>query len=230
MRRGRFLIAGVAVLAAVTSAAWSLPSKDGAGDKALLKAGALRAKDVPARWKSAAVSGGFSNALRGVGGCEAQSAALDLPQRRAASRAFYDPRTRGTGGITTQASNLVRVFKDTAAASQFVTAYKADNAGACLQQVNDNDLKRRNPNADISVTNVVPLPGIAETGDDTAAYELVISYTGQQQPVTGYIDLIWVQIGRVVIGSKVGSEQSQFVSEQPSIVSGPAERVDKLET
>ena len=229
MLRGR-LVGVMAVLAVLTCAAWSAPSKNSGSDEALLKAGALRAKDVPARWKSAAVSGGFSNNLAGVSGCETQSAALDLPQRRAASRAFYDPATRGTGGFTTQASNVVRVFKDTAAAGQFIAAYKADAAGPCLQQANDNDLKRRNPSADISITSFAPLADIAGPGGDTAGYELVISYARQQQQaVPGYMDLIWVQVGRVVIGSKVISEQTQFLSQQPWIVISPAERVAKIQ-
>ena len=229
MLRARFAIGVVAVLVVVSNAAWSVPSTGGGSDKALLKAGALRAKDVPASWKSASVSGGFSNALQGVSGCEEQSAALDLRQRRAASRAFYDPTTRGTAGFTTQASNVARVFKDTAAAGQFMSAYKADSAGACLQQVNESDLKRRNPSADISITSVAPVTGLPPTGDDNVGYELVITLTSEQPPRTGYMDLVWVQVGRVVVGSKVVSEQSQFVSQQPDIVGNPVERVDKAE-
>ncbi len=86
-----------------------------------------------------------------------------------------------TGGFTTQASNVARVFKDAAAAGQFIAAYKADTAGPCLQQANESDLKRRNPGADISITGVAPLEGVVGTGGDTAAYELVIPYARQQQ-------------------------------------------------
>jgi hypothetical protein len=229
MLRARFAIGMVAVLVALASAAWSMPSSGGGSDKALLKAGVLRAKDVPTRWKSASVRGDSTNALKGVSGCEEQSAALDLPQRRAFSRAFYDPTTRGKAGFTTQASNVVRVFKDTADADRFVSAYKATGAGACLQQVNENDLKRRNPSFDVRVTSVAPLTGLADAGDGNVGYELVVTLTGEQQPVTGYMDLIWVRVGRVVLGLKVVSQQNQPVFQLTDIVIDPVRRVDKAE-
>ena len=218
----------VVALTALATVAWSRPAAGGGGDKALLKAGTLRATDVATSWKSAPVRGGFTNTLQGVSGCEEQSAALDLRQRRAASRAFYDPATRGTGGFPTQASNVVRVFADSASADQFLAAYKADGAGACLQQGNLNDLERRNPSADVSIPSVEPLT-VPPAGDDSTGYELTVALTTADQPLTGYIDATWVQVGRVVVGSKVVSEQSQLLSQQPDIVTKPPGRVARIE-
>jgi hypothetical protein len=218
-----------AALAVLATAAWSAPPAKGTSDKTLFTAGKLRTVDVPASWKSAAVSGGFTNNLQGISGCEQQSAAADLRQRRAASRAFYDPVTRGTGGFPTQASNIVRVFSDNAAAGQFVAAFNADSARACLQQSNQNDLERRNPSADVTVGTAAPLTGLAPGGDDSAGHELAVTVTADQQTLTGYVDLTYVQVGRVVIGTKVASEQSQLLAQQPKIVTNPADRVGKVE-
>lgn len=225
----RRLATGIVAGLALVTVAWSAPSGSGGSDKALLEAGKLRARDVPTSWKSAPVSGGFTNTLQGISGCEEQSAAVDLRQRRAASRAFYDPSTRKAGTFPTQASNVVRVFKDTATAGQFLTAYKSGGAGACLQQGNLNDLQRRNPSADVSVPSVAPLTDIAPAGDDSAGYELTVMLTADQQSLAGSIDLVWVQVGRVVVGSKVAGEQSQPLSQQPRIVTNPAGRVAKIE-
>ena len=218
----------MASLVALVTVAWSFQTGSGGSAKALQKAGALRAKDVPASWKSSPVSGGFTNTLQGVSGCEEQSPALDLPQRRAASRAFYDPKTRGGGQFPTQASNVVRVFTDADAAGQFMAAYKAESAGPCLQQSNQNDLERRNPSADVSVANVGPLSGVESGGDDSVGYEFSVMVTADQQQLAGSMDVTFVQVGRVVVGSKVVGEQSQLVSQHPDIVNNPVGRVEKI--
>ena len=227
--RTRPVVGIVTALAVLATAAWSAPSGGGGSDKALVTAGKLRASDVPASWKSAPVRGGFTNTLQGISGCEEQSAAADLRQHRAASRAFYDPATRGTGGFPTQASNIVRVFADSTNAGQFLAAFKAAGAGECLRQCNQNDLERRNPSTAVSVAGAEPLTGVTPGGDDTAGYELAVTVTADQQTFTGYIDLMYVQVGRVVIGSKAGSEQSQLLAQQPKIVTNPPSRVGKVE-
>jgi hypothetical protein len=53
--------------------------------------------------------------------------------------------------------------------------------------------------------------------------------TADQQPLSGYVDLTFVQVGRVVIGSKVVGEQSQLLAQQSKIVTNPACRVEKVE-
>jgi hypothetical protein len=227
--RGLFVTGMVTAVVALSSAAWSMPSTSGGSDEALLKTGILRAKDVPARWKSASVSGEFTNALKGVTGCEEQSAALDLRQRRAASRAFYDPTTRGTGGFLTQATNLVRVFKDTGDADRFLSAYKAPSAGPCLEQVNESALKRRNPSKDISITSVTPVTVVGASGDDSVGYELVVTAADEQQSATDYMDLIWVRVGRVVVGFKLGTQQNELLPQLTNSVVHPVERVGKVE-
>ena len=110
-----------------------------------------------------------------------------------------------------------------------MAAYHAESAGACLQQSNQNDLERRNPSADVNVANPAPLSGVAVGGDDSVGYELSVMVTAEQQQLAGSMDLTFVQVGRVVIGSKVVGEQSQLVSRHPDIVTGPVRRVEKIE-
>ena len=165
----------------------------------------------------------FTNALKGVTGCEEQSAALDLRQRRAASRAFYDPTTRRTGGFLTQATNLVRVFKDARDADQLLSAYKAPSAGPCLQQVNESALKSRNPSKDISITSVTPVTAVAAAGDDSVGYELVVTAADEQQSATDYMDLIWVRVGRVVVGFKLGTQQNELLPQLTNSVVHPVD-------
>src|SRR6266513_439721 len=224
----RFVISAVVVLAALCGAAWNIPAKAGGSDKALLKAGVLDARDVPTRWKSRSVSMGSGNALQGVGGCEEQSAALDLNQRRAASPGFYDPVTP-TGAITSQASNLARVFKDTALADQFLSAYKAASAAGCLHQTNENQFKRGNPSADITLTDFTPVTGLGTLGDDSVGYGAVLTaFTSEQGTMTGPLDLIYVRVGRAVLGFKL-SMQGKDASQLADIVSHPVERVEKAQ-
>jgi hypothetical protein len=226
--RQRFVISAVVVLA-LCSAAWNIPAKGGGSDKALLKAGVLVARDVPTRWKSRSVSIRFANMLRGVSGCEEQGAALDLDQRRAPSRSFYDPETPA-GAIGSGASNVARVFKNTALADQFLSAYKAPSAAACLHQTNEDDLKRRNSSADIAtLTDFTPVTGLGTLGDDNVGYQAVITIsTSQQGTVNGPLNLIYVRVGRTVLGFKLGL-QSQDVTQLKDIVSHPVERVEKAQ-
>jgi hypothetical protein len=229
MIRQRFVISMVVALTALCGAAWSVPAKGGGSDEALLKAGVLAARDLPTRWKSRSVSIRFANMLRGVSGCEEQSAALDLDQRRAPSRSFYDPVTPA-GALSSGASNVARVFKNTELADQFLSAYKAPSAAACLHQTNENDLKQRNPSADIAtLTDFTPVTGLGTIGDDNVGYEAVITVaTSQQGTITGPLDLIYARVGRTVLGFKLGL-QSQDISQLKDIVSHPVERVEKAQ-
>ena len=228
MRPRTVLIATVVVFAAIGSAAGSASAKNAPSDKALLKAGVLVARDLPRGWKSRPVSLGTTNTLKGVTGCEEQSPALDLEQRRAPSRGFYDPVTP-QGGIDSQASNVARVFKNAALADQFLSAYKAASAAPCLQQTNESEFKRRNPNADVALTNFAPLSGFATIGDDSVGYGGVITAsTTQQGAISGPLDLIYVRVGRAVLGFKLilqGEDPSQLTD----IISHPVERVAKAQ-
>ena len=225
---GRRLASGtLVVLATLCSAAWNLPAQGGGSDKALLKAGVLVARDLPTRWKSRQVTIGATNALKGVSGCEEQSSALDLDQRRAPSRGFYDPVNQG--GITSQASNVARVFKNTALADQFLTAYKAASAAACLHQTNENEFKRRNPSADVTLTDFTPVTELGTVGDDNVGYEALITASASEQgTITGPLDLVYVRVGRTVLGFKLGV-QNQDISQLADIIGRPVKRVENAQ-
>ncbi|HEY4400434.1 MAG TPA: hypothetical protein VGO38_00260 [Acidimicrobiia bacterium] len=221
-------VLAVGFLTAISNAAWSAPTERGGSDKALLKAGVLVSRDLPKGWASRSVSLGSTNALQGVAGCEEQSAALALDQRRAPSRSFYDPATP-EGAFTSQASNLVRVFKNSALADQFLSAYKAGTAAACLHQTNEDEFKRRNPSATIAVTDFTPVSGLDTIGDDTVGYAATITAsTSEQSMMTGPLDLIYVRVGRAVLGFKFGV-QSQGVPQLADIIRHPVQRVEKAQ-
>jgi hypothetical protein len=226
MIRHRFVTSAVVVFAVLCAGAWTVPTKTAASDKALLKAGVLRVRDLPGRWRSRSVTLGSGNALQGVGGCEEQSAALDLEQRRAPSPAFYEPETP-PGAITSQASNVARVFKNEALADQFLSAYKADSAAACLHQTNESRLKQRNASADITLTEFTPIAGLGGIGDDSVGYAAVLNVsTSDQGATTGPLDLVYVRVGRAVLGFQLGV-QGQDVSQVADIISHPVKRVQK---
>ena len=81
----------------------------------------------------------------------------------------------------------------------------------------------------MSVANVGPLSGVVSGGGDSVGYEFSVMVTAEQQQLAGSMDVTFVQVGRVVIGSKLVGEQSQLASQHPDIVTNPVGRVEKIE-
>ena len=73
------------------------------------------------------------------------------------------------------------------------------------------------------------LPDIAGIGDDSIGYGGVISAsTTQQESVSGPLDLIYVRVGRAVLGFKLGIDGAN-PSQLADIIKHPAQRVTKLQ-
>lgn len=222
----RFSIIAVGFLAAISSAAWSAPAQGGDSDKALLKAGVLVSRDLPKGWVSRSVSLGSTNACRASP--VAKNRALHL-----LSTSAVRPHEAST---TPQLRRVLSRPKPAIWCASSRTPPRGPvplrvQSGHCrgVHQTNEDEFKRRNPSATIAVTDFTPVSGLDTIGDDTVGYAATITAsTSEQSSMTGPLDLIYVRVGRAVLGFKLGA-QDQGVPQLADIIRHPVQRVEKAQ-
>jgi len=173
--------------------AWARGTRPTPRDRAVLAAGVLSARDVPAGWTSRSVSSGSQFAgFRGIAVCKQIVVAdtVATAGTHAVSRAFSDPAVPSREATAT---DEVYAFPTVAAAARYLAAFQASGAPTCLQT----GLSTQT-GGQVGVA-AVPNHGPA-LGDDNAGFDTVLSTTDQQgQPFTAILDFVLVRTGRAVV-------------------------------
>jgi len=183
----------VATAVGLTVGAGASARPVGLSDAAILRAGVIRAKDVPTTW-AAVKQSSTASPYTGVSPCRAINAAEETAKRRvprARSPEFTDTQSAGT----TMADDTVYAFPNVTAAGRYLSVYQASSTGLCLQTVL---AKAVGP---AGTATVAPLTAqLQGLGDANAGYEGTIQGTSQQgQPIALVADLVAVRVGRAVV-------------------------------
>jgi hypothetical protein len=190
---GRVVTLAAVMLAVTgwTTAVWATPARTSTA--AILKAGVIVARDVPAAWTSVPAQKTAELLLvEGVGACGATRAALRAANpgaRRAFSRRFVAPDQIGA------AQDVVFVGRSVAAAQTYLHAYGGPQGQACVQAVGDAIAKRASGTAAVT-----PLTDLAGSGDEALGYQILIAAPNHGVTVTLVSDLVVARFGRAVIG------------------------------
>jgi hypothetical protein len=211
--------AAVAVVAAAVGLTVGASARPvGPSNAAILRAGVIRAADVPTTWVASKQSS-TTSPYTGVSPCRAINAADRVAKRqapRALSPQFSDSESAGT----TMADNTVYAFPNVTAAVRYLSIYQAGSAGLCLQTV----LAKAVGTA--GTATVAPLTAqLQGLGDANAGYEGTIQGTSQQgQPIALVADLVVVRVGRAVVTFEFLNANVQ-VPDGPGIVDAVVRRL-----
>ncbi|HEY6319688.1 MAG TPA: hypothetical protein VI462_17585 [Acidimicrobiia bacterium] len=134
---------------------------------------------------------------------------------REQSPTFADTST--PSAVPSQATDLVYVFKSTAAAKAYLATDKTAAAPSCLQRVFQKTFGQATVT---SITN--QLQGV---GDEHAGFEVAVTGTQNGQSLTLTADNVVVRVGRVFVGFTFYAEGTQALSEGPAIVNAVVNRV-----
>ena len=177
-----------------SSAAASAAVKVSKKDKAILAAGIVQARDVPAGWTSTRPSGSGANDVPGVATCKSIKAATDAARRvpNATSPQFKDP------NAVNLADDQVYAFKTVQGARSYLASYTSSDASSCLQMVYARPFGP--PDVQVQGTPTVSsLTDLQSVGDENVGYEIVVNLTTQGQTVALYWDLIYARVGRAIV-------------------------------
>jgi len=193
-----------------------------ARDRAILVAGVLSAKDVPAGWPSRKVSSGTQFAgFRGIAVCD-QIVAVDsnaTAGSHAVSRAFSDPSVPSREATAT---DEVYAFKNPSAAARYLSAFQAPGAPSCLQA----GLSQQT-GAQVGVAAAPShVPGV---GDDNAGFDTVLSTTDQQgKPFTAILDFVLVRTGRAVVDLAFTNPGTSPLPQEQAILAAVVARLEAV--
>ena len=175
---------------------------------AILTAGVITARDVPATWIATPRSTAPDPFPTGAA-CHTLATAERRARRspHAVSPQFSDPQS----GNTTEADNTVYAFANAAAARWYLAAYADPSASGCFRLVLTEAV---GPSATVAIA---PLTAqLAGLGDEQAGYEGTVQGTnGAGQPVALIADVAAVRVGRAVT-------VFEFLSANEQIAAGPA--------
>jgi hypothetical protein len=211
------LILATGSLVIATGAAARDPG--GLSTAAILRAGLIRASDVPPKWVAAKQSSSTSQ-FSGVSACRAINTVEAAAKRRvprALSRQYGDPESAGT----TVSDDTVYAFPNAKAAGRYLAAYQSSSAAPCLQAVLATAV------GSAGTATVVPLTAqLRGLGDANAGYEGTIQGTSHQgQPVALVADLVTVRVGRAVVTFEFLNANQQ-IPEGPGIVDAVVRRLE----
>ncbi len=191
---GAILVWPVSVLAVLAPGAASAAARP-TSTQAILRAGVIIASDVPPRWTKGPHPKKNDQSLRGIPSCKtviAADAAAERGAPQARSATFSDPTN---GGRTTSAENTVFVFKNAAAASRFIAVYATNDASECLRASVGRQIGSQ------ATTTVSPIGDLGNLGDSRVGDEIVVQGAASNgQPVSLYADVVFVRVGRAVVG------------------------------
>jgi hypothetical protein len=187
-------------------------------NSAILRAGVMRAEDVPTTWGSKKQSS-TASVYTGLSPCRQINTAETAANRRvprARSAQFDDPQSAGT----TLADDTVYAFPSASAAGRYLAAYQASSAAPCLQTV----LAKAVGSA--GTATVVPLTAqLQGLGDANAGYEGTIQGTNHQgQAIALVADLVTVRVGRAVVTFEFLNANVQ-IPQGPGIVDAVVRRL-----
>jgi hypothetical protein len=185
----------------------SAGSKPSGKDAAILEAGVISATDVPSSWTPSPQPDTGSKDFTGIAACKQIRSVTDAARKSVPgvlSPRFTDP---ASSGAATRAADAVLAFKSVGAASKYVQAYQASDAGTCYQKALEHTYST-------SGLHVSPIPGLEGVGDAIVGYEVAASVAVQGQRLPVYFDVIVVRAGRAIV-------RFQFVSVGPRIAQGP---------
>ncbi len=204
---------------------WAVPAgarggRPTPGDRAILAAGVLSARDVPSGWTSQSVSSGNQFAgFRGLAGCKqiVVADAAGTAGIHAVSRAFSDPAVPSREATAT---DEVYAFPTVAGAARYLAAFQAASAPTCLQT----GLSVQT-GGQVGVA-AVPNHGPA-LGDDNASFDAVLSTTDQQgQPFTAILDFVLVRTGRAVVDLAFTNPGTSPLAQEQTIVGAVVLRME----
>jgi hypothetical protein len=182
-------------------------------DKAILKAGVITKDDVPTGWTSKKASS--STPDRSIAECKKIRTATDNAKKktpRSESREFEGPNS------DTHAESTVYAFRDTNAATKFLSVYRDADATPCLEKVAAKVIGSR---GSASVSPITDLQGV---GDDSVGYEEILTSSENDQLPSLYVDLVLVRVGRAVVGFSF-SNPGERIPDGPAIVQTVVARV-----
>ena len=218
---------GAAGVGAVLLVGWAAPaaglgSRPPPRDRAILAAGVLSARDVPAGWTSRRVSSGNQFAgFRGIAPCK-QIVAADAAATagsHAVSKAFSDP---AVPSRESTATDEVYAFKNPTAATRYLVAFQAAQAQTCLQA----GLSQQT-GAEVGVA-AAP-SHVQGLGDDNAGFDTVLSTTDQQgQPFTAVLDFVLVRTGRAVVDLAFTNPGTTPLPQEQSILAAVVARLEAV--
>jgi hypothetical protein len=213
------VLLGVWIMPAGASASSSKPR-----DQAILAAGVLSAKDVPAGWISRPVSSGNQfTGFRGISVCK-QIVAVDAAATagsHAVSRALSDPAVPSREATAT---DEVYAFKNANAAARYLAAFQAPGAQTCLQA----GLSQQTGGQ----VGVAAAPShVQGVGDDNAGFDTVLSTTDQQgKPFTAILDFVLVRTGRAVVDLAFTNPGTNPLPQEQAILAAVVTRLGRVRT
>jgi len=165
-------------------------------DQELVETAVLALDDLPAGWEATGETTA-EDVGEGFEECEVLNDARDRAESRSTARA--DSPTFADAEGAAQVQSRVVAFADAADAGDAIEAYAHDSMPGCFEAVFDATIRERYADSGVAVEALdveVDRRAGETVGDDSVAYQIVVTATSAQGQQRGFVEVVAVRVGR----------------------------------